>query len=197
MAQNSGDLGPSRDPSKTPGKPAIFVLGFDPGSARLGWAALEIYPALRHAASGVLAVDLASGDIGLARLRADVGALLVRLAPDRVAIERVARVHQAPGHFGPGMATGLVLAAWVAGEVAGLAASRGLEVRTATREQARRALGLAGSATDAAVSLAVRSRVVDWPKRSTEHARDAAALAMLAAAWAEPCSGLPAVMDAA
>lgn len=117
---------------ENPGKTARRVLGFDPGLS-LGWAALDVAPeGPRHVACGVVAVDLAAGDPGLVALRAELGTLLARVAPDEVAVERVARVHGHP-RMGAAFAAGLVLAGHVAGEVAGLAAARGLRVQTATR----------------------------------------------------------------
>jgi crossover junction endodeoxyribonuclease RuvC len=167
------------------GKQADLVLGFDPG-VHLGWCALRMGGgAPVHVASGVVAVDLAAGDPGLATLRAELGALLSRFAPVLVAVERIQRVHPCP-RLGPSYASGLVLAAHVAGEVAGFAAARDVEVRTGTREAARAALGLAPAAKDAAVAVEVRARVAGWPPRSNEHERDAAAVALLAGvpAWA-------------
>ncbi|AUX25120.1 crossover junction endodeoxyribonuclease ruvC [Sorangium cellulosum] len=152
-----------------------IVLGFDPGAARVGWAALgaDAHGA-RHLGSGVLPVDLA-GDSGLEALRAAAGALLSRYRPALVAVERVVRVFPRP-RFGPAMASELCGASWVGAELAGLAAARGLVVRTATLQAVRSALGCA-RAGDGALAAALRARVAGWPVRSSEHARDAAAVA--------------------
>ncbi|WP_438037000.1 hypothetical protein [Sorangium sp. So ce204] len=152
-----------------------IVLGFDPGAARVGWAALDVDAAgARHVGSGVLPVDLA-GDPGIEALRAAAGALLSRYCPALVAVERVVRVFPRP-RFGPAMASELCGASWVGAELAGLAAARGLIVRTATLQAVRSALGCA-RAGDAALAAAIRARVAGWPARSSEHARDAAAVA--------------------
>lgn len=161
-------------------KQADLVLGFDPGAVRLGWAALDLGGETpRHVESGTIAVDLAAGDAGLDALRCAVGALLARLGPGLVAVERIAAVHGHP-RMGAAYASGLVLGAEVGGEVAGLAAAQGFAVRTVTREAARAFLGLPSGATDAAVAVEVRARVGGWPARSNEHERDAAAVALLA-----------------
>ncbi|WP_441291917.1 crossover junction endodeoxyribonuclease RuvC [Sorangium sp. KYC3313] len=153
----------------------IIVIGFDPGAARVGWAALDVGAAgARHLGSGVLPIDLA-GDSGLEALRAAAGALLSRYRPALVAVERVVRVFPRP-RFGPAMAGELCGASWVGAELAGLAAARGLVVRTATLHAVRSALGCA-RAGDAALAAAIRARVAGWPVRSSEHARDAAAVA--------------------
>ncbi|MGK3959913.1 crossover junction endodeoxyribonuclease RuvC [Sorangium sp. So ce118] len=152
-----------------------IVLGFDPGAARVGWAALGTDArGARHVGSGVLPVDLA-GDAGLDALRAAAGALLSRYRPALVAVERIVRVFPRP-RFGPAMAGELCGASWVGAELAGLAAARGLVVRTATLQAVRSALGCA-RAGDAALAAAIRARVAGWPARSSEHARDAAAVA--------------------
>jgi crossover junction endodeoxyribonuclease RuvC len=154
--------------------PARVVLGFDPGAAHVGWAALA------HGAAGVC--YLASGgfevepsDRGIAALRLAARMLLDTHRPALVALERVTAVY-ARGRFGASMASGLVGAAWAGGELAGLAAACGLEVRTVTHTEAKIAIG-APAGDGRAVTAVLRARVAGWP-RVNEHERDAGAVAL-------------------
>jgi len=151
------------------------VLGFDPGAVRSGWTMLERGAAgVRFGASGVL--ELEPSDLGLHAFRLGAAELFARFSPDLVGVERVAFVYPR-GRLGPSMATGLVIAAWVGGELAALAATRGLEVRTLTHNEAKDRIG-AHAATGKDMAATLRARVTGWPHVVGDHERDAGAVAL-------------------
>jgi crossover junction endodeoxyribonuclease RuvC len=150
------------------------AVGFDPGAAHVGWAVLASRPAgVTLVASGVLEVE--PSDQGLAALRLAAGGLFDTHRPAIVALERERAVY-VRGRFGSSMASGLVGAAWSGGELAGLAAARGLEVHTLTHTETKIAIG-APAGDGRAVTAALRARVAGW-RRVSEHERDAAAVAL-------------------
>lgn len=152
----------------------LRALGIDPGAAHVGWCALERDGAgVRYVASGGLELDVS--DSGLAALRLGAAGIFDRFSPTLVGLERE-RVVYLRGRFGASMATGLVLSAWTGGEIAGVAAARGLEVRTLTHTEAKIAIG-APAGDGRAVTAALRGRVAGWP-RVSEHQRDAGAVAL-------------------
>jgi len=149
------------------------AIGFDPGALHVGWAALALCSAgVRYVASGGFEIE--PSDHGLAALRLAAENLFRTYRPAIVAIERVEAVY-ARGRFGASMATGLVLAAWTGGELAGVAATRGLAVRTITHTEAKIAIN-APAGDGRAVTAALRALVAKWP-RVNEHQRDAGAVA--------------------
>lgn len=166
----------SNDPLATAEHDAAprIAIGFDPGAAHIGWCALARGLAIvRYVGSGTL--ELEPSDAGLAALRLAVERLLLTHRPALVALERVGAVYLR-GRFGASMASGLVGAAWAGGELAGLAAARGLDVRTLTHTATKIAIGVpAGDGR--AVTSALRARVAGFP-RVNEHQRDAAAIAL-------------------
>lgn len=150
------------------------VLGFDPGAAHVGWCLIVRGPeGARYVASGGLEIE--PSDLGLAALRVAARDLLVTHRPATVAIERERAVY-ARGRFGASMASGLVGAAWAGGELAGLAASMGLAVRTFTHTDTKIRIG-APAGDGRAVKAALLARVAGWP-RVGEHQRDAGAVAL-------------------
>jgi Holliday junction resolvasome RuvABC endonuclease subunit len=151
------------------------AIGFDPGAAHVGWCALAVDPAgVHYSGSGVF--DVEPSDPGLAALRLGAADLFVRFTPNLVGVERVVAVYPR-GRLGASMASGLVGAAWTGGEIAGLAAARGLGIRTLTHTAIKVAIG-APAGDGRAVAAALRSCVAGWPIRMNEPSRDAGACAL-------------------
>jgi crossover junction endodeoxyribonuclease RuvC len=152
-----------------------IALGFDPGAAHVGWCVLAGDSAgVRFVASGVLEVE--PNDAGFAALRLGARNLFAAHRPIVVGVERVIAVF-VRGRFGASMASGLVGAAWTGGELAGLAAAHGIATVTLSHTETKTAIGApAGDAR--AVTAALRMRVMGWPGRINEHARDAGAVAL-------------------
>lgn len=153
----------------------LRVVGVDPGARWIGWAMLEgDASGARYLASGVL--ELEPGDAGLRALRRAAHELLAAHRPGVVVIERVAQVYTC-ARFGASRSTGLVHAAWTGGELAGLAASMGLAVRSIDHNAAKDRIG-AHAGTGGDVAAALRARVAGWPHVVGDHERDAGSVAL-------------------
>lgn len=75
----------------------------------------------------------------------------------------------------------LIEAAGIGHELAGLAYGLGYDISKTSATVVRRALCRRGNASNGDVERMLRLRVSDWPRRSNNHARDAAAVALYAA----------------
>lgn len=156
----------------------MLVLGIDPGE-HLGWCLLDCGSVERHLASGV------TDDVRLHRNDLVLGSISIPLlgaqAPAVVGIETVPRVYRRAG-FGTQMATGLARAERRGGNVEGIAKAHGVAVVDVSAATWRKLLVGSRSASDAAVKRAIVARVKLWPPASQNHARDAAGVAIYAAA---------------
>ena len=162
--------------------PRQFVLCVDPGSVECGWAIIELDgPRCRYIAHG----KADSTTQAFARVLREVD------KDDAGSITYVA-LEVAEGHaFAPFRVPHLLGTAEFVGIVTAVAQERGVEVIRLTSVAVRKSLlgkasvggrGSKKGATDQAIKAVVESNVVGWPKRSSVHARDAAA-AGIVAAW--------------
>ena len=147
----------------------ITVLGVDPG-ATIGAAILRV------SRGNCEWIDSWSGrSVGYLRSwLAETGAHGRRF--DLVAIETAAVVYPRAG-FGTYMATALMDAAKIGGELRGQAIERGLSTQEATAAAARKALVGLAQPSDAQVKSAL-GRAVKLPKFTNAHVRDAAVVAL-------------------
>lgn len=153
----------------------MIVLGVDPGSREFGWALLDVRggAGLPLRATFLATGNAASDYLTALQLLAG-GALPAR--PEVVAIEKISGWAFAPK--GAGVVAALIASSSVAGGIAWVARSRGLRVEERTANEVRRLLlGKAGSG-DAQVKEAIPGLIYGWPKRSNNHQRDAAMVAL-------------------
>lgn len=156
--------------------PRVRVLGVDPGST-IGVALIAVGTST---ATGLLVgAWRASNDEELDAARARLSKILHEEEIDLVAVERVEHVHGS-ARMGSSYAEGLTRAAWIGGEIAGMARAAEIEVVTVEAGTWRAALAGARSATDAEVKRMVMARVPGWPTTSNAHERDAAGVALYA-----------------
>jgi len=146
-----------------------LALGIDPG-ATTAWALLEV------GAARASFVSKGSTTAGVAICALEQ---IMRDHRPLVAIERVVNVHGS-ARMGSSYAEGLVHAAWIGGELAGIAHVIGCRVETVQAGVWRQALCTSRVASDGEVKQMVRLRVPDWPPKSNEHERDAAGVALWA-----------------
>lgn len=159
----------------------MLVLGVDSG-AHLGWCLLEAGARARWVASGVASdVRVETDELCFDDARVP---LTGPKAPSLIAVEVILRVYQRE-RFGPSMATAIANAERVGGRVLGVAEARGIATERVTAPAWRKALTGRANADDALIAHVIRVRVLDWPKRSANHARDAAGVALFAALKAD------------
>lgn len=148
------------------------VLGIDPGLTRCGYAVIDARgPSAAHAvALGVIRTPV--GDElphRLARLRAEVEALLDEFAPHSVAVEQVFFQVNVRTAMSVGQASGIVLAC---------AAAAGCEVVQYTPSQVKDAIAGWGNATKQQMQKMVQARLGLAGVPEPPDAADAAALAL-------------------
>jgi crossover junction endodeoxyribonuclease RuvC len=149
----------------------VFVLGIDPGLSRCGYGCVEARPGQHRAvAMGVLTTHpddpLPSR---LARLHADLTALIADLRPTAVAVERVFFQVNARTAMSVGQASGLALAA---------ASAAGCEVVEYTANEVKQAVAGWGGAPKEQVQRMVRTLLgLSAPPKPADVA-DALALAL-------------------
>ena len=149
----------------------MFVLGIDPGLTRCGYGAVEGGPAgLRAVAAGVLTTEATAPlPDRLAELQAGLRALIVEVAPQAVAVERVFFSANARTAMAVGQASGLALAE---------AATAGCDVAQYTPNEVKVAVTGAGAAPKEQVIRMVQSLLsLPAPPRPAD-AADALALAV-------------------
>ena len=149
----------------------MFVLGIDPGLSRCGYGGIEQRPSGPHAvAIGVLTTPPSAPlPQRLAELQAELRRLIVELAPDAVAVERVFFQVNVRTAMSVGQASGLAMAE---------AASAGCEVAQYTPNQVKEAVAGSGSADKVQVQRMVQTLLgLEAPPRPAD-AADAAALAL-------------------
>jgi Holliday junction resolvasome RuvABC endonuclease subunit len=158
----------------------VIVLGIDPGSVNLGWAALSLDGARReHLASGSYTIDARDGrtvrDVvgALRAFAAGVGAVGL------IAVERVEQVNARAG-FGSTMASALCLAHGVGQRLAQAFEDDRYHVAEFTAETWHRHFTAARAIDGQAVAAIIANQLRGWPKRSNAHARDAACIALYA-----------------
>ena len=152
----------------------MIVLGIDTG-ATTAWGTVE--DGRRVIAFG----ELRTGD------EADhLAALLIAHRPDRVAIERVVRVHPVVRHGVAGISTDQALnlynAGWLGGDLHRVALDRGIPVDTFPAEEWRKAMVGNAQADNATIERALRLRLTGFPapRKSNNHERDAMGIAAYA-----------------
>ncbi len=149
----------------------MFVLGIDPGLSRCGYGCVEARGQARHAvAFGVVTTPPGDGlPARLAALQAEIAALLSRLRPAVVAVERVFFQVNARTAMAVGQASGLVLAA---------ASHAGCEVVQYTPNEVKQAVAGYGAAPKEQVQRMVQALLgLSGPPRPAD-AADALALAL-------------------
>lgn len=149
----------------------MFVLGIDPGLTRCGYGAVvREGGVLRAVAAGVLRTDVdANVSMRLAELQSGIRALLVELAPDAVAVERLFFQTNVRTAMSVGQASGVVLAG---------AAAAGCAVVQYTPNEVKSAVTGSGSAGKEQVQRMVQAilGLAEPPKPAD--AADALALAL-------------------
>ena len=150
-----------------------MILGVDPGSRWIGWAAMS--DSGRLVGAGVLDLEQidARGIVRALRSYLAAGSPASRL----VGVETVEAVGHRPG-FGPRMAGDLVRAARLGGKIVQAFTDDGVLVKEPTAEEVRSHFFGRPVVDGAAVKALVRERIAGWPKVSNGHARDAAAVAL-------------------
>jgi crossover junction endodeoxyribonuclease RuvC len=149
----------------------VFVLGVDPGVSRCGYAFVQQRGAkARAVALGVITTPVAEAlPVRLARLDAELRALLAEFRPSAVAVERLFFQVNARTAMSVGQASGLVLAA---------AAQAGCEVAQYTPNEVKQAVAGYGGAGKNQVQRMVQALLgLAEPPRPAD-AADAAALAL-------------------
>jgi crossover junction endodeoxyribonuclease RuvC len=164
--------GPSTARARTAARiERVFVLGIDPGLSRCGYGAIVRERAgLRMVAAGVITTP-ASQPLPdrLAALARELRSLVVELAPDAVAVERVLFQANARTAMAVGQASGLALMA---------AAERGCPVVQYSPNEVKQAVVGYGGATKSQVQRMVQSLLhLGAPPRPADTA-DALALAI-------------------
>lgn len=142
-----------------------LIVSFDPGPSECGYAIVA--PVGRRARYVIAGMVTSSVDGIMNVLR--FGNV------ERVVIERP-RGYIHATYRGPT----LLDTAFVAGLIEGIARSIGLEVRSMSAEQWRRALTGSATATDAVIEGVVRPNVIGMPRVSNPHSRDSLGLAVFA-----------------
>lgn len=151
------------------------LLAIDPGSKASGVVVLELDgPRCRYVSHRSY-----TSTVGTA------GALIRSYEPDYVVIE------VAEGHaFAPFRVPHLLGTAEFVGIVTAVAQEHGVDVIRYTSSAVRKALlgkasvggrGAKKGATDKAIKAVVEANVIGWPRRSSVHSRDAAAVGIVAA----------------
>ena len=151
----------------------IYALGFDPSTEGAAWAFLSVTSSSREYVS--------HGDAN------DEAAILNVFRP--VPSGTIIGVETVEGALAPGdkaaaraRAKNLFAVNGVAHFIRGYALGRGLHVEAMPSWSADRYLGIRSRSTDAIVASAMRAIVKGWPKtRTTDHHRDAGAVALAAA----------------
>jgi len=149
----------------------MFVLGIDPGLSRCGYGCVEARPdGPRAVAIGVITTPPADPlPQRLAELQAELRALLVELAPQAVAIERVFFQNNVRTAMSVGQASGLAMAE---------AFAAGCDVVQYTPNQVKEAVTGHGAADKEMVQTMVQTLLrLPAPPRPAD-AADAAALAL-------------------
>jgi crossover junction endodeoxyribonuclease RuvC len=165
----------------------MFVLGIDPGLSRCGYGCVEARGQKGQAvAMGVLTTSPSEPlPQRLARLQADLAALLADLRPDAVAVERLFFQVNARTAMAVGQASGLVLAA---------AARAGAEVAQYTPNEVKQAVAGYGAAPKEQVQRMVQALLGLAEQPRPADAADALALALCHIATAPlraAVSGMP------
>lgn len=153
----------------------MIVLGIDPGSRFVGVAVLDVRAEgvtgrALYVAHDVLDVQA----LGEERVLLAIAAHLahgVRLA----GIERPERVASAV------MASAMLRTSWIAGRIAQALAVAAVRVHPFPAETWRTHFFGQAAVKNAPIATLIELHVTGWPKKSNEHARDAAAVALYAA----------------
>jgi crossover junction endodeoxyribonuclease RuvC len=154
------------------------VLGFDPGSGVTAIAMLDVDErgAVIRADSLVVSGKKEPGHIpGLVFMR--------DLVSKEDPATTIIAVETPEGAIwgGGGRAANVLATGVLSGRIAGWAIGQGYTVETASAQEWRRGLGCLGTvaeSADSAVSDMIRLRIPSWPSRSSNHARDAAGVAL-------------------
>ncbi len=153
-------------------RPALRVLGIDPGLTRCGYAVVEADGprTLRPLALGVLRTPPSAPlPQRLAELRGELAALIAEFRPDAVAVEQVFFQVNVRTAMSVGQASGLALAE---------AAAAGCEVVQYTPNQVKNAIAGWGGAGKEQVQKMVQARLGLASVPEPPDAADAAALAL-------------------
>jgi Holliday junction resolvasome RuvABC endonuclease subunit len=155
----------------------MLILGIDPGPTEIGYAVLRRDTATRRGSyvdAGKFAVDARMCDelFGLVKVHG-IGAVGVelpgRLHPDRN-ISRAALVSRS---------NQLLATVKIQERIVGWLNGFGFyDVHEVTASDWRRGIVGRSSPSDAAIKVAIMRQVAGWPKRSNEHERDAAGVAL-------------------
>ena len=163
----------------------IYALGFDPSTEGAAWALLRVSSTSReYLGHGDADDDKTIGTI-LSSTSVNDGTITV------IGVETVEGA-LAPGDKAASRARAKNLFAvnGVAHFIRGYALGRGLHVEAMPSYVADRYLGIRRRSTDAIVASAMRAIVKGWPKtKTTDHHRDAGAVALAAAVRYGPMHG--------
>ena len=152
---------------------STHVVGWDPSTAGAAWAELRVSSSQRrYIASGVCESEAA------------IHGVLRGLMPGTlIGIEMPQGIHtpKNDAKTARGRGVQLMKTRGSAAAIGSAARLLGFEVVEVTPAQCRRAIGARGSSSDAVVANAIRILVPNWPSKSNDHVRDAAACAIAAA----------------
>lgn len=151
----------------------LVVLGVDPGLASLGWALLHFDGArVSLADCGTLHTKPVNPDAGrVHELMVGLAGVLSAYHPDLVGVEQ----YEWQGHARSANPNAMRLSR-VVGAVESLVMAAQYKLTQVTRQQALRSVG---ARSEAAGDATIR-RLLKWPDRSSQHARDAAMVALAA-----------------
>jgi crossover junction endodeoxyribonuclease RuvC len=167
----SAELAHTGAPLAAPADAARVVLGIDPGTARLGYAAIRAAGnLLTLVEAGVIATPSHTGmELRLRQIYHDLTALIARLRPAEFAVEELFFAKNSTTAIGVGQARGVALLA---------AAEGGLSVSEYKPMQVKQAVHGYGLATKAQVGEMVRTLLRLPAPLHPDDAADAAAIAI-------------------
>jgi crossover junction endodeoxyribonuclease RuvC len=153
--------------------PSLVVLGIDPGLASFGWAVLRVDGArVSLADCGTLHTAPGTPDAGRVHtLMVGLAGVLSEHKPDLVGVEQ----YEWQGHARSANPNAMRLSR-VVGSVEGMILAAQYVLVAVTRQQALRSVG----ARSEAAGNATVQRLLKFPPRASQHARDAAMVAWAA-----------------
>jgi len=154
----------------------VKALGYDPGSKKPGWCALEAVTGARVVLLGCGILDR-RGPKGEDQRVEEALDHFPRFQPDLIGVETVDHVFGRKG-FGPHMAGHLLRAGRQGARIYQAAIDHGYDAHEVAAEAWRRWLVGSPQADNPAILATVRVRVRGWPADATNHEADAAGVAL-------------------
>ena len=155
------------------------VAGFD-GGKKTGWSVLDV-PMHAHE----LPVFVACGILDRSRRAEEAGEIIRRYGVELVGLERVLNVHPKDGGIGASMASHLLRAAEITGEIRNEARHCGCPVNWCQAREWRKVIVGKANAEPARITAAIKLRIPGWPRVSNGHERDGGGVALWTGLTAE------------